>query len=383
MNFTEIFEKYWDLVIKIIDDTVTVVSSNTTEVLPGYPDPQISAFVTIARSIYPEIAFMKMGNTRPLFGAIVGYDGEYPLVKKRGTFTEERVEEVKLAIATAFNEVDYKMLRQLALHQRAQNNEFLNAIIEEILVTPAKLTEAITILATKLLIDLFYGECQYIDTLTGLGWEMSYMDAIPTSNRPLPLTGAALWSSPATAKPLENLASHLQTIYDNSRSMVEAVAFPSAVALGLLNARDTKVKIIRSRGYMGALDEELMTSIARPTIQECRDWLSNEILTFSSGGIQVPQFLVSDAVYSPYRIDTIQNNLTPLDVPFLRPDGYVFLTKGIIEGLFTPTATDEFRSPLAFFTKKENAPRRESTSIDTSFIGYCLNTKKLGWRKVI
>jgi hypothetical protein len=91
-----------------------------------------------------------------------------------------------------------------------------------------------------------------------------------------------------TAKPLENLASHLQTIYDNSRSHGEAVAFPSAVALGLLNARDTKVKIIRSRGYMGALDEELMTSIARPTIQECRDWLSNEILTFSSGGIQVP-----------------------------------------------------------------------------------------------
>lgn len=382
MDFNDIFEKYQGLVIKIIEDSMVVVSSNTKDVLPGYPDPQIKAFVKLDKTIYPEIAFLKMGDNRPLFAAIVGYDGEYPLVKQRGTFTEERVEEIKLAIATAFNEADYKLFRKLDLYKRAQNNEFYNAVIEKILITPAKLTEAITILGTKLLIDLFYGECRYIDLLTGLGWEMSYLDMIPSSNRPLPLTGALLWSNPTTAKPLEDLARHLQFMLDNARSMVDAIAFSGTVAAAMLNADDTKVKIIRSRGFMGAIDPTIMTSVARPTLEECRDWLKGEMLAFS-GAVTVPRFIVSEAVYSPYRVDNINNNLTYLDVPFLRSDGYVFLTNGIIEGYFTPTATNNFQSPLAFYTKIENAPRKESTSIDSSFIGYCLNPKKLGWRKVI
>jgi hypothetical protein len=81
---------------------------------------------------------MKMGNTRPLFGAIVGYDGEYPLVKKRGTFTEERVEEVKLAIATALTKLTINVA-SIGFTSTGTKQRVSDAIIEEILVTPASL----------------------------------------------------------------------------------------------------------------------------------------------------------------------------------------------------------------------------------------------------
>lgn len=381
MNFLDIFDRYNKLVSKLIDDTFNVVTNSGKDLLPGYPDPAISAFTKITKTDIVKMVFLRMGNNRPSFGAIVGVDGEYPLIKKFATFSEEDVKKVKLAIATEYLEADYELLHDMELYQAASRNDYYNQMLDQILLTPAKLTEAITILATKLLIDLFYGSCQYIDRLTGLGWEMSYLADVPIENKPLALTGVSLWTASTTAKPLEDLSAHLRAYYRNARRMPDAIAMPSAIAEFILACDDTKLKIIRQRGYFGTTTPELMSSMGRPTLDDVVEWLKGDIVSFSS--VALPKFIVSDAVYSPYQVDSLTNNTTFLDVPFLRSDHYVFLTKNVVEGSYTPTATNDFKSPLAFYIKDDNAPKKERSSVDTNFIGYCINPKVLGWRKVI
>jgi hypothetical protein len=379
-SIIDIIERYPEAIQKTVNLSFDMTSSTGAKYKRGLIDPAMRRFMPMTRYISARLAFRKVSDVKPTLAFIVGTDGEYPLRKEAVELSLEMVGSIKIARARLLTEEDFDLLREAELHLRANEVEVYNQFVRGFLQEPAYLTQAVVSLCQVLLAQLFsQGMCTYIDPETHLGFELSYINKIPATNRPLPLTGTQLWTDPVNSKPLENLRSHFDAYYKNVNTLPEVLGMPSAAGDAMLNANDTRLKIARMKGFFFEVTPETIGSLPRPTVEDCRTWLSNEVTTAAQGGLTIPQFVVSDSFY--YSEDANGNEIS---VPYFSSDSYYFLNEGIMEGAYVPTATNDYASTLAIITEViSKAPKREKVSIDTRFLASCSDPRYLGWRKVI
>jgi len=373
-----ILERYPDTIAKTIDLSFEITSSTGAKYKRGLPDPALKKYIPMTRYISARLAFRKIAETKPTLAFIVGTDGEYPLKKEPVELSLELVGSIKIARARLLTEEDFDLLREAELHLRANEPEVYDVFVRQFMQMPAYLTQTVVCLCSLLLLQLFVsGQCTYVDPETKLGFELSYLSKVPATNKPLALTGTNLWTDSTNAKPLENLRDHFNAYYGNVFMLPDAVAMPSTVGNAMLMANDTKLKIARMKGTT-ILDSEV-ANLPRPTVEECRSWLQNEITVAAQGSYKMPDFFVTDSFYY-----TVDSNGNELSVPYFSNDSYGFLVENLIEGAFVPTATNDYASTLAIITEPvSRAPKREKVSIDTRFLASCSDPRYLGWRKVI
>jgi hypothetical protein len=359
----------------------------------GEIDPNLSKFIPLAGFMDDLVALQEIKEQPPTIAFIVAVDGSIPTIREQVELTQRTLGYAKLGVAQIFLEADLDLLRQAKLRLSAGNPAAYEALIKGYVKAPAEMTAMLVRLGQVLLAELIAtGACTYIDPLTGNGFQISYSTIIPVGNYPVALTGADLWSAAATAKPLENLRTHYNTYYDNLFTLPPINAMSSTVMNAMLNAADTRLKIARMEsGRLTVLDNPDATQVMqlpRPKIQQCEEWLSNEITVAAqtqSGGdsLTVPKFLVTDSVWYPRKTDgTIDYANKKF---FLNNTGYVFLTEGIVSGAFLPTATNEFEQTIAVAMddKYQLQPRQEYVGVDTRIMPFVRDARYLGGRRVM
>jgi hypothetical protein len=380
-SIIEIIDQYPEVINKTIDLTFDKISQNGQTYKPGDPDPILNPYVVLRRYISPRLAFRKIEGVRPTLAFIVGVDGEYPIRRESVQFSLELIGSTKIARARLLTEEDFDILRDAELHLRANETAVYDAFVREYVQIPAYLTATIVRLCTVLIMQLYATATSlYIDPETRLGFEISYLNQVPATNRPLPLAGANLWSAVTTAKPLENLRDHFNAYYANVFRLPDSLAMPAIIADYMLNATDTRVKIARMKGLYDTIAPEVLASLPRPTVEDCRTWLQNEMTSAAQSGLRMPEFIVTDAFFYTEDITTGET----ITKPYLTNDSYIFMTQGIIEGAYVPTATNNYASTFAVVTELiSRAPKREKISVDSRFLAACSDPRYLGWRKVI
>lgn len=403
LSIIQLMDRYPESVRETIDLTFQILSSTGARYRRGLPDPALARFIPQNRYVAAKLAFGKLAERRPTLASIVGVDGEYPLRREPVEMTIEMIGSVKLARARLLTEEDFDLLREAEMYLAGNVPEMYNAFVERYTQVPAILTQAVMSLASLLLLQVFAsGATTYIDPETGLGFELSYSSQIPSAHTPAALTGNARWDSTGGsslaagfAKPLEVLRDHLNAYYGipgtaglgaNAGTLMlpQAIAMSSTVANGMLSAADTRLKIARFKGMLTdsvAATDAFALSLPRPKIEDCRDWLANEITPAAQTGVTMPEFIVSDAVYFTLANDGRISN-TP--TPYLPSDRYVFMNEGLVEGAYVPTATNDYAATMALVTEEvSKAPKREKASIDTRFLALCTDPRLLGWRVVL
>lgn len=371
----------------MIDLTFQLTSASGGRYERGLPDPALTRFIPQRRYVSPKLAIAKMAERRPTLASIVAVDGEMPLRREPVEFQIEMVGSVKLGRARLFTEEDYDLLNEARLYLAANMPQVYQEFEERYMQVPAKLTQAVTSLAALLLIQIFAsGAATYIDPETGLGFELSYLNQVPATNRPAALTSTDTWTNAnvTTSKPLEVIRDHLNAYYGNVLTLPPAIGMSGAVADGMLNSNDTKLKIGRMLGRISdsvAPNAGAIASLPRPSIQECRDWLSREITSSAQGSLSVPEIVVTDALY--YTLDST-GRINQSGTAYHPANQYTFFTEGIVEGAYVPTATNNYAATMALITEEvSKAPKREKASIDTRFLALCTDPRMLGWRQVI
>jgi hypothetical protein len=412
-SIISVLDRYPEAIRETIDLTFSMTSSTGAKYRRGLPDPALARFIPQNRYPATKLAFAKMQERRPTLASIVGVDGEYPLRREPVEFGIEMVGSVKLARARLLTEEDFDLLREAEMYLAANIPDLYNAFVERYTQIPAILTQAVTSLASLLLLQVFgSGAATYIDPETRLGFELSYLNQIPGTHVPLPLVGAAQWTGAnlttlAGAKPLENLRDHLNAYYGapstagfgtssisvggsstaaaaGTLMMPQAIAMTSSIAGAMLAAADTKLKIARFKGTLTdsvAATDAVANALPRPSIEDCRQWLANEITVAAQNAAVIPEIIISDAVYFTLGSD---GRISPVPTPYLPTDRYVFLNEGIVEGAYVPTATNDYANTMALVTEEvSRAPKREKASIDTRFLALCTDPRSLGWLKVV
>lgn len=385
-SIISLLDRYPEPIQRLIDLTFETVSANGVKYRRGLPDPALARFIPQQRYVATELAIAKMAERRPTLASIVGVDGEMPIRREPVEFQIDMVGSVKLGRARLMTEEDFDLLRKAELYLAAQQVEIYREFEQRYMQIPAILTQAVMSLASVLLIQLFAsGQCTYIDPETGLGFELSYLSQVPSANRPVGLTSTAQWTTAnaATCTPLDNLRDHLNAYYNSVFTMPDAIGFAALTADAMLNANDTKYKIGRMLGRISdsvVPSAQAISSLPRPTLQECRDWLSREITAAAQGTMAIPEFIVTDAVY--YTIDSTKR-INPNGIPYHPANQYTFFTENLVEGAYVPTATNGYASTMAIVTEEvSKAPKREKVSIDTRFLALCPDPRMLGWRVV-
>lgn len=381
----ELLDRFPEAIARTIDLTLEMPSATGGRYQLGLPDPAITRYIPVNRYPATKLAWQKIQERKPTIAFIVGTDGEYPIRREAVQMSLEMVGSAKLARARLFTEEDFDLLHEAEMYLASNNPQVYNLFVERYMQTPAYLTQAIQILAMVLAIEVLHsGVCTYVDPETRLGFELSYLNSVPATNRPADLTGGALWSAATTATPLTNLKDHLNAYYANLYAFPPAIAMSSAAAEAMLNANDTKNKIARMRGSITSeadFTAGALANIARPTIEEVRQWLANELTLTAQGATAVPEFIISDGGYYKYNSDgTVATSATR----FFPVGKYFFLGEGWIEGAYVPTATNNYAAAFAFVTELlSKAPKREKAAIDTRYMVLCPDARRLGWRTVL
>lgn len=388
-SIVKLLDMYPEMTRKVIDQTFEITSAAGGKYRRGLPDPALARFIPQTRYVSAKLAIAKIAERRPTLASIVAVDGEMPLRREPVEFQMEMMGSVKLGRARLFTEEDFDLLREAELYLAANQPEIYQEYVARYMQAPAILTQGVTSLAALLLLQLYAnGSTTYIDPETKLGFELSYLSQVPAANRPVALTGTDTWTTAnvTTSKPLEHLRDHLNAYYGTGNgvfTLPDALAMSGTVADGMLNSNDTKYKIGRMLGRISdsvTPTAAAIASLPRPSIQECRDWLSREITASAQGTVSIPEFIVSDATYYTMASD---GRINQAGTSYLPSNAYVFLTEGVVEGAYVPTATNNYASTMALITEEvSKAPKREKASIDTRFLALCLDPRMLGWRQV-
>lgn len=384
-SFIEIFDRYPEVVRRSVDLTLLPPSASGGRYQRGLPDPALSRFMPMNRYPATKLAWQKIAERVPTIAFLVGTDAEYPVRREAVQMSIEMIGSAKLARARLFNEEDYDLLREAELYLSGNNSEIYNLFIERYMQTPAYLTQAINILASLLCIQVMStAVCTYVDPETRLGFELSYLNTVPATNRPADLTGSALWSAATTATPLLNLRDHLNAYFANLFTFPQTIIMSSAVADAMINANDTRNKIARMRGSITSeadFTAPALSNLQRPKLEECRMWLANELTVAAQSTASVPEIVISDGVYFTYNANGTVNTS---GTPFFSTNRYFFAQDGMVEGAYIPTATNNYAASLAFTTQElSKAPKREQATIDTRFMVLCPDARYLGFRTVL
>lgn len=376
-----LFDKYPDVVIASIDETLQQLSASGQSYRRGLPDPYMIQNISMNRYVTARLAIQKVKERKPLIANIVAIDGEIPVKKEPVALSMETLNRAKLARARLFDEMDFELMHEAEILLRGGNEDAYNAYIDGFMTTPASLIQSLQILAYKLAVEvLCTGQCTYVDPETELGYSLDYTDQIPAAHRPA--APATLWSN-AAATPLENLADHLNSYYASMYMLPPAIVMTSTVADAMLDAPDTKEKLGRLNGRLTTESDPAgpLGSMPRPTLEEVRGWLAREITTGAQGSAQVPQMVVSDAVYFTLNADGTVNDTPTLFIP---NDTYFFMGDDFVEGALLPTATNDFANNFAVTTEElSKNPRRELATADTKYVVLCPDPRKLGFRTVL
>jgi hypothetical protein len=383
ISIISLLNRYPEEIAKTIDLTFQLTSATGEKYRRGLPDPALKKFIPMLRYAMAKLALQKIGERRPTLASIVGVDGEIPIRREPVDLSIETVGSAKLARGRLFTEEDFDLMREAEMNLAVNNPQAYQAFVDRYMQTPAYLTQTIVSLASVLLLQLFStGVCAYIDPETGLGFELSYLSQVPVTNRPA--APATLWSVSATATPLSNIKDHLNSYYGNVFMMPEAIVLSSAIADAILNADDTKIKIGRLQGRVtdsATPGVGFAASLPRPSLEECRQWLTREITAAAQSSVGVPEIIVSDANYFTIAANGMIN---PNGTPYFASNTYWFANSALVEGAFVPTATNDYASTMAFVTEDvSKSPRREKATIDTKFLALCSDPRLLGWRQVL
>lgn len=384
VSIVSLLDSYREPIQISIDLTLQQMSADGRRYQLGLPDPALQRFMPINRYPVAKLALQKIRERKPTIAYIVGVDGEIPVRREPLDLSIETIGSAKLARGMVFTEADFDLMREAEMYLAANNPDVYNVFVEQYMQTPAFLTQSIIILANVLLTQIYFaGACTYVDPETRLGYEISYVSDIPTAHRPAALSGGALWSAASTATPLTNLRDHLNAYYNSLYMMPPAIVMSSTAADAMLEANDTKVKLARASGRLTSEADPAtaLASMGRPTIEEVRGWLAREVTSAAQGGAQVPEIIVSDAVYYSYNAD---GSVADSPTRFFPSHTYFFAEEGLLEGAFVPTATNDYGPNFAFITEQISlSPRRERAAIDTRFIALCPDPRKLGFRRVL
>jgi hypothetical protein len=388
LSIVSLIREHEPTIRESIDLTLTRRIAGGGRLQDGEPDPNMDRFIPLEGFMDDIVALQKIKEQPPTIAFIVAVDGDIPTIREQVELTQETIGYAKLAVAQIFLEADLDLLRQARLRLSAGNPAAYEALIKGYVKSPAEMTAMITRLTKVLLTELLCtGACTYVDPMTGNGFQISYTAQIPSGNFGVALTGVNLWSASTTATPLTNLKDHLNLYYDNLYTLPPTIAMSSTVGNAMLNADDTKLKIARMK--VGALTDlaapnaTQIGQLPRPTLEECRTWLSNEITVAAQGSQSAPEFLITDAVWYP-RLATGLIDRSGKK-PYMNTTGYVFLTEGIVSGAYLPTATNDFANTIALATddKYKLQPRQEYVGVDTRVMPLVRDPRYLGGRKVM
>lgn len=384
-------------IVGLIKDTLPVVTETIDLTLQraiqgggtiqdGEFDPNLEKFIAMAYYESDLIALAKLKEQPPSVAFVVATDGDVPLIRDQMEVSLEAMGRAKLAVAQLFLEADKDELRRAQIQLAAGLSGVYKALIEAYVMAPAKLTAMMLRLWRVLLIELLTtGACTYVDPHTRLGFQVSYTSQIPPGNVLAPLTGSNLWSAPATCKPLENLRDHLNGYYTNLFRLPDAIVMSSAQADQMLNAQDTRIKIAWLNGAVNtasAIDAAQLANMRRPTLQDCRDWISNEITAAAQGGATVPELIVTDAVYYPRNSNGTINRSGRTS--YLPASSYVFMTEGLLEGAMLPTAVNGYAPEVGVVLDSEykKQPPQEYVGVEMGVMPIMKDPRFIGSRKV-
>lgn len=380
-SIIELINNQPGVVQRAIDLQLATVSSTGEVYLDGYPDPALNRFFPFVSYSDPILALLKLRSFSPTVGYVVATDGDIPQDTERLTITQETFGNFKLAKSRLITEEDFNVARQAEQLAMSGNGQAAESIRNMFLAVPAMLTQGVINLHTVMSLQVACtGVCNYVDTISGVTANLSYLNQIPSGNIATALTGTSVWSNWTNANGINDIVSHLNAYYDNLKKFPPFIVMSRATANNLRNQNSTKVIVARDNGVLtevGTPDANAGGQLPPPSLESVANTINKRLL---AGGGQngTTQIIVSDAFY--YQRGVTGGTLT---LPYIPANYYFFATDNYIERAIVPTASNNFAGGLVTTTEVvSKEPPQEKITVAGRGFPLVPDPRFIGARKV-
>lgn len=369
------------VVQRAIDLQLSTVSSTGEVYRDGYPDPALNRFFPFVQYSDPILALLKLRSYTPTVGYVVATDGDIPQDTERLTVTQETFGNFKIAKSRLITEEDFIVARQAEQLAMSGNGQAAEAIRNMFLAVPAMLTQSLINLHTVMTLQVACtGACNYVDTISNVTANLSYVSQVPNGNLATALTGNSVWSNWTNATGITDIVNHMNDYYTNLKKFPPYIVMSRKTANDLRNQNSTKVIVARNTGVLtevGTPDAAAIGQLPPPSLQAVSDAINKRIIA-GGGQYGSVEIIVSDAFY--YQRGATGGTLT---LPYIPANYYFFATDNYIERAIVPTASNNFAGGLVTTTEiVSKEPPQEKITVAGRGFPLVPDPRFIGSRKV-